>query len=572
MSNNQSEVPQIISLNPGFAPLVMALCRLFKIESTVNSFVEWDEAKSRVSPGIKVLALIVNILCHRRPLSLVEKFYQYQDMELLFNGEVTAEQLNDDALGQCLEKLAEADQHNFLTQVSLRALSLHDLDIFHIHEDTTSISVEGEFDNLPFKDFEILRGNSKDKRPDLKQFMIGLATQQNGLPVWGEPLKGNTSDKKWNPKTVAFLNELFDQKGYRDIIFVADSALVNTEDLNRFRDPNNFIKVISLMPNTYSVVKEVKDLAFKQDNWEDIGALSEKKDAALYRLCSFRRQIGNYQYRLLVAHSSTLDKRKLNKLNNQMQKTKASLEKQAEELARESFYCAADANKALEKLMAVPETKYYPVSGKVEDVITLKYPHRGRPKKGEEPIQVVTYRVVPHIGDLNQQAFDELKQREATFVLVTNILDEKALSNKELLVTYKNQNNVELVNRLLKDPAYLGPVWLKNQKRIKGLACVFILAIIVATYLQYRVRKALEENGQEFPLGDKTTKRPTFQTIKQYFMLGGIPVFKLLEGKKAIRFLPANVDKTMEQIVHWIGFTTEIFTSPKHLALIEEHG
>jgi len=40
-------------------------------------------------------------------------------------------------------------------------------------------------------------------------------------------------------------------------------------------------------------------------------------------------------------------------------------------------------------------------------------------------------------------------------VLVTNILDENELSNKELLVTYKNQNNLELINGLLKDPAYL---------------------------------------------------------------------------------------------------------------------
>jgi transposase len=95
--------------------------------------------------------------------------------------------------------------------------------------------------------------------------MIGLCTQQDGLPVWGEGLKGNTSDKKWNPETVEMLKELLAQKGYQDIIFVADAALVNTEALNRFSDPDNFIKIISRIPDNFTAVKEVKDLAWQEN-------------------------------------------------------------------------------------------------------------------------------------------------------------------------------------------------------------------------------------------------------------------------------------------------------------------
>jgi len=212
------------------------------------------------------------------------------------------------------------------------------------------------------------------------------------------------------------------------------------------------------------------------------------------------------------------------------------------------------------------ETRYYPITGKVEQVITKKYPKRGRPKKDEKPVDVVTYRVIPQIEQLNQGAFEELKQREATFVLISNILDTQDLSNQEMLITYKNQNNVEMVNRLLKNPAYLGPVYLKNKDRINGLAVVFILALIVAVYLQYRVRKALQENDEQLLIaGGKKTDTPTFQTIKEMFF--NVDVFMVRTNTGSQRVLPKYADKVLK-IVKLAGFSPEIYTSPYYLASI----
>ena len=45
-------------------------------------------------------------------------------------------------------------------------------------------------------------GFSKDNHPELKQFKIGTAVQQQGLPVMGELLAGNKADAEWNPETV----------------------------------------------------------------------------------------------------------------------------------------------------------------------------------------------------------------------------------------------------------------------------------------------------------------------------------------------------------------------------------
>jgi transposase len=71
------------------------------------------------------------------------------------------------------------------------------LDAQRLHHDTTSISVTGEYDHeFKTRIIEITRGHSKDHRDDLKQFVISRVTNQDGIPVFMEPLSGNASDKK----------------------------------------------------------------------------------------------------------------------------------------------------------------------------------------------------------------------------------------------------------------------------------------------------------------------------------------------------------------------------------------
>ena len=66
-----------------------------------------------------------------------------------------------------------------------------------LHHDTTSINVTGDYDReFKTRIIEIVRGHSKDHRNDLKQFVISLVTNQDGIPVFMEPLSGNASDKK----------------------------------------------------------------------------------------------------------------------------------------------------------------------------------------------------------------------------------------------------------------------------------------------------------------------------------------------------------------------------------------
>src|SRR5256712_10158962 len=71
----------------------------------------------------------------------------------------------------------------------------------HLHIDTTSFSVSGEYASKEEEGdpvaIAIKYGYSRDHREDLKQWMLALATTHDGdIPLFLKPLDGNSSDKE----------------------------------------------------------------------------------------------------------------------------------------------------------------------------------------------------------------------------------------------------------------------------------------------------------------------------------------------------------------------------------------
>ena len=66
-----------------------------------------------------------------------------------------------------------------------------------MHFETTSKSVYG--DDLADEGQEvpctITHGYSKDKRPDLKPFVLSMLCGDRAVPIWAKPEAGNASDK-----------------------------------------------------------------------------------------------------------------------------------------------------------------------------------------------------------------------------------------------------------------------------------------------------------------------------------------------------------------------------------------
>jgi len=95
--------------------------------------------------------------------------------------------------------------------VASHALRLWGIQHRFVHLDTTSFSVEGEYET-PDKPgvVRITHGYSRDKHPDLKQVVVALLTSyRSALPLWIQAINGNAADTHSFPQVVeAYLAHL----------------------------------------------------------------------------------------------------------------------------------------------------------------------------------------------------------------------------------------------------------------------------------------------------------------------------------------------------------------------------
>jgi transposase len=148
-----------------------------------------------VDAGTVVLGLVLDTLSGRSPLYRLEEFFARQDTALLLGKALPPHAFNDDTVGRVLDRLYDMGTMKLFTACAVRAATRFGLERRYVHFDTTSYSVWGEYEfpeeqDLPFR---ITYGYSKDKRPDLKQFVLSTLCVDRAVPMWGKPEDGGSS-------------------------------------------------------------------------------------------------------------------------------------------------------------------------------------------------------------------------------------------------------------------------------------------------------------------------------------------------------------------------------------------
>ncbi len=79
---------------------------------------------------------------------------------------------------------------------------------------------------------------------------------------------------------------------------------------------------------------------------------------------------------------------------------------------------------------------------------------------------------------------------------------------------YKAQSSVEISFKFLKDPLFVGPIYLKKPTHIEALAYVFLIALLIFGILERRVREAMKTETEPLIIPGKVkTFRPTGKKI-----------------------------------------------------------
>lgn len=541
-----------------FLPIFKEYAKRINLVETINTM---TDTKMDLSPGDAVLGMIMDTVSGRTPLYRLEEAFDQMDTELILGKPISPGKFNDTNLGRVLDKLFETGTQKIFSQISQNAIGCFKLDTRHHHFDTTSVTVFGAYEDYPDTPLNITYGYSKDKRPDLKQFMVSMLCVDRNIPIIGKTQDGNASDKTLNNELLSHISSHMAEHGFKPgaSIYVADSAFVTTDNLIAAEE--NGIRFLSRLPANFNECKHAIAQAVAADNWVDIGTLaeiqSEKKPPASYRYYETAVTIGDGYYRAIVYHSSAHDKRRQKRIDRILKTSKDQLETKIKEVTQQLFKCRPDAEVAAGILAKASEKSLYNLRSEIIDV--PKY-SKGRPKKGEvRKPKSIEYELKATIEE-DPERTEKIRLEAGCFVLITNVPaqdDEQEWPGVELLRLYKEQDGIEKNFGFLKDPAIVNAIFLKKPKRVEALGLILLLSLLLWRLIERNLKLHVKKTGKQLPgWKKKLTNSPTAFMMTTKFL----SILVITVGRQ--RKLAKPLNDTQVQYLRALGVSQECFFVP----------
>jgi len=546
---------QMIITDARHMPIIKAYAKKIGLAETIDRMVD---TQMELSPGMAVFAMVLDTLSGRTPLYRLTEFFEEKDTELLLGSAIEPERFCDYNLGRSMDKIFETGTQKIFSQLAQNALTVFAVDPRRLHFDTTSVSVFGDYDLLD-PPFDITYGYSKDKRPDLKQFLVSMLCVDRNIPILGATKDGNASDKTLNNELLTNISKYMAQHGLQPgaYVYVADAAFVTEDNLNKANDKTWFL---TRLPATYNECSRVIRDAVASDQWIDIGPLAEEPDrpkrpTAYYRAYDGTVELYGKTYRAIVVHSSVHDKRRHKRIDRLLKRDRKQLEKACKAAAASAYYCHADAQSAGEKLIRKSGSGYHQLQIDVQKV--SKY-GRGRPAGGKpRAVLCYEYRLTTTILEAPEKV-NPLRQEAGCFVLLTNLLDQQAdWPAPELLSLYKSQIGIERNFSFLKDPAIVNSIFLKKAERIEVLGLVLLISLLIWRLMERSMRQYVEANDCTLPgWVRRQTKKPTaFMMTTKFASIMVITIDHHRQLAKPLKLFQREYLKAL-------GVTAEAFTVP----------
>ena len=526
-------------------PIVSAFCDKIGLSNLIDNALN---THMDISPGKIIKGLVLNTLSGRDPLYRVEDFFSHQDTELLVGRGISSASFSDDNIGRVFDKIYSYGSSKLFSNISLEAVKEFNIETTKIHQDATSVSVWGQYEgDTPFK---INYGHSKDKRPDLYQFVISLLCTERDIPLASKIYSGSDSDKRISAGILRRVSDYIARYAKdKKFIYVADSALINKANLAFMGGVENpSIEFVSRMPANFSLVDSLISEAVSRENWTDIGILSEKTNRlnAYYKSYEKSVDIDGTPYRAIVIHSNFYDKRKKKKIQKEIQKDLEAAKEVKKKLESIEYYCYKDAKVAKEKA-ALPW--YHRLNINIGHKQIYK---RGRPSGGIKELAGIRYRLDVS-AEPDQKKIDCLTRKAGCFVMITNIKEGQKDAGG-ILSIYKEQHGIEKNFGFLKDPLIVNDLFLKKKERIEALGFVLVLSLLIWRIIERLLRGYIKEKDTTITGWNKQqTEKPTAFMMSTKFC--SVHVLK----KGNTRWLSRKITDVQSQYLEALGLEEKIF-------------
>jgi transposase len=451
------------------------------------------------------------------------------------------------------------------TEIAKRAVDRCDINCRHVHFDTTSVSLFGDYIGFPQNEdslpYEITYGYSKDHRPDLKQFLFSMLSVECTVPIFGKIENGNGSDKAINNTLLTSISSRMAEFGMASgaFIYIADSALITEENLERLGDETLFI---SRLPANYNECARVIHEAVSHAGWEEIGIIAETKPTknrpgTSYRSYETHVELYEKPYRAVVIHSSAHDSRRQKRIERELQTEHKDLRAEMKKAEKIDYACQADAQAAAMRLENA-KSVYYQVTAEVQERPTYK---RGRPKGGVRELAVMRYGLSASLTE-DEAAVASLREEAGCFVLVTTVPKadetEEGYDSRSILHAYKEQHGIERNFGFLKDPTLVDSLFLDSPERIEALGLILLSSLLIWRLMERTMRRSIEQRDEPIPGWDrKPTRRPTSFMLTTKF--SGVMIIKIGQQRR----LNGEFSTEQKLFLSTLGVRAEVFTQPR---------
>jgi len=446
---------------------------------------------------------------------------------------IEAAWLDDDRLGAMLEALAKHAATIWKT-VIVNAIAQFSVVLEWLHADTTSIYFEGAYEDereQPLKEDygpRLVPGYNKDGKPQNVQYVLSLVTNQR-IPLHYQIWDGNQSD---DDIYLVDLNSLCKTGlDLRNTVLIFDRKGCNQATMLELCKSGQLF--LGAHPWTEAAKKKWgetwQEIQAGRLHWSEVDYVARSnqrkpaEERPRYRVCEVSSQVKDkstgkgYPLRWVFSWNSSKAELDARQRRKQLEKGEQALQKIARLLGKYDYTSRATILNRVEMALKKHGTTDY-----------FTFQLTG---SDEQPNWQLRWTI-------NLEVIEQAARFDGVVLLCSNVPAER-LTAGGIVKKYKEQVSAEQTFDFIKSPVQIRPLWLHSPRRLAGLTFLIMLAVLVASLIEYHVRRHIA-NHKKLLKGlmpeNRDTPYPTAEKLLKAFQDYTLVVSRTPGGVQQIHY------------------------------------
>lgn len=420
-------------------------------------------------------------------------------------------------------------------------------------------------------------GKSKDHRPDLRQFKLVSAVFEGHL-ISHKVLSGQQADNPHYLPMAEHVGKVLNKNG---LLYAGDSKMADLSTRAHLHHQGNYY--LSRLPANLGNADFIRECIDKGMNTPlDLiyhkevllgGAYElDRKQHAQIELSDGQQQKVKWTERVVVVRSKNYAEGQQKRLVRHLDKAIEAIKKLTPPKGRGRRQIREQL--VLEQKIAgicqkhkIPQSVLH-IEFEKEVTVVEKNALRGRATASTPKKQIQKIRFQIQEVRIDQMALEQHICSLGWIVYVTQV-PEKKMNLTQVVTTYRNNNDVELQFRRLKNaPLNIRPLWVWKDDQITGLNNLLSIALRLMTYAEAVMAQALQQQDKQisglYPeLPTKKTATPTLKRCCLLFSRAEITRVSIYYQGKMLKSELHRFDKIHWKILQLLNIPMTVYTELK---------